>query len=69
LGCDLKDKFKINFLLHFPQQDYRIFFLPGLNSDIVTVDPKVGFEWIHTLYIGIVLALFGKCVSHFNYGF
>jgi hypothetical protein len=43
LGCDLKDKFKINLLLHFRSSDYRnlIFYL-GLNSDIVTVDlPKL----------------------------
>jgi Na+/H+ antiporter NhaC len=54
LGCDLKDKFKINLLLHFPQViTVILFFYLGLNSDIVTVDlPKVGFEWIPiTLYI------------------
>jgi Na+/H+ antiporter NhaC len=29
LGCDLKDKFKINLLLHFRSSDYRnLIFLP-----------------------------------------
>jgi Na+/H+ antiporter NhaC len=43
LGCDLKDKFKINLLLHFPAViTVILFFYLGLNSDIVTVDlPKL----------------------------
>jgi Na+/H+ antiporter NhaC len=62
LGCDLKDKFKINLFIAFPAAVITVilFFYLGLNSDIVTVDlPKVGFEWIHTLYFVIALALFG----------
>jgi hypothetical protein len=70
LGCDLKDKFKINHCIS-RSSDYRnlIFYL-GLNSDIVTVDlPKVGFEWIPIIpYILVIaLALWSKCVFYFNW--
>jgi Na+/H+ antiporter NhaC len=46
LGCELKDKFKINLFIAFPAAVITvILFFSVLNSDIVAVDPRVGFEW------------------------
>lgn len=64
LGCELKDKFKMNLFIAFPAAIFTIlvFFYLGLNSDIVTVAiPKNSFEWIAIVpyILVIVLALIG----------
>jgi hypothetical protein len=68
LGCDLKINSKSIFYC-ISRSDYHLIFYLGLNSDIVTVDPKVGFEWIPIIpYILVIaLALFGVNVFYFNY--
>ena len=64
LGCELKDKFKINLFIAFPAAIITIlvFFYLGLNSDISAVAiPKTSFEWITIVpyVLVIVLALVG----------
>jgi Na+/H+ antiporter NhaC len=64
LGCELKDKFKINLFIAFPAAVITIllFFYLGLNSDITAVPiPKSSFEWITIIpyVLVIVLALVG----------
>lgn len=64
LGCDLKDKFKINLFIAFPAAIFTIlvFFYLGLNSDIVTVAiAKNDFSWIAIVpyILVIVLAVVG----------
>ena len=64
LGCDLKDKFKINLFIAFPAAVLTIlvFFYLGLNSDIVTVAiAKNDFYWIAIVpyILVIVLAVVG----------
>ena len=64
LGCDLKDKFKINLFIAFPAAVLTIlvFFYLGLNSDIVTVAiAKSDFSWIAIVpyILVIVLAVVG----------
>ena len=64
LGCDLKDKFKINLFIAFPAAVLTIlvFFYLGLNSDIVTVAiAKNDFSWIAIVpyILVIVLAVVG----------
>ena len=64
LGCDLKDKFKINLFIAFPAAVFTIlvFFYLGLNSDIVTVAiAKNDFTWIAIVpyILVIVLAVVG----------
>lgn len=64
LGCELKDKFKINLFIAFPAAIITIivFFYLGLNSDIIAVViPKASFEWITIIpyLMVIVLALIG----------
>ncbi|TDE07289.1 Na+/H+ antiporter NhaC family protein [Flavobacterium sandaracinum] len=64
LGCDLKDKFKINVFIAFPAAILTIlvFFYLGLNSDIVTVAiAKNDFSWIAIVpyILVIVLAVVG----------
>jgi Na+/H+ antiporter NhaC len=64
LGCDLKDKFKINLFIAFPAAILTIlvFFYLGLNSDIVTVAiAKSDFSWIAIVpyILVIVLAVVG----------
>lgn len=64
LGCDLKDKFKINLFIAFPAAVFTIlvFFYLGLNSDIVTVAiAKSDFSWIAIVpyILVIVLAVVG----------
>lgn len=64
LGCDLKDKFKINLFIAFPAAVFTIlvFFYLGLNSDIVTVAiAKNDFSWIAIVpyILVIVLAIVG----------
>ena len=64
LGCDLKDKFKINLFIAFPAAVFTIlvFFYLGLNSDIVTVAiAKNNFSWIAIVpyILVIVLAVVG----------
>lgn len=64
LGCDLKDKFKINLFIAFPAAILTIlvFFYLGLNSDIVTVAiAKNDFSWIAIVpyVLVIVLAVVG----------
>lgn len=64
LGCDLKDKFKINLFIAFPAAILTIlvFFYLGLNSDIVTVAiAKNDFSWIAIVpyILVIVLAVIG----------
>ena len=64
LGCDLKDKFKINLFIAFPAAVFTIlvFFYLGLNSDIVTVAiAKNDFSWIAIVpyILVIVLAVVG----------
>lgn len=64
LGCDLKDKFKINLFIAFPAAILTIlvFFYLGLNSDIVTVAiTKNDFSWIAIVpyVLVIVLAVVG----------
>ncbi|WP_426094615.1 Na+/H+ antiporter NhaC family protein [Flavobacterium sp. DSR2-3-3] len=64
LGCDLKDKFKINLFIAFPAAVFTIlvFFYLGLNSDIVTVAiAKNDFSWIATVpyILVIILAVVG----------
>lgn len=64
LGCDLKDKFKINLFIAFPAAVFTIlvFFYLGLNSDILTVAiAKSDFSWIAIVpyILVIVLAVVG----------
>lgn len=64
LGCDLKDKFKINLFIAFPAAILTIlvFFYLGLNSDIVTVAiDKNDFSWVAIVpyILVIVLAVVG----------
>ncbi|WP_339920116.1 Na+/H+ antiporter NhaC family protein [uncultured Flavobacterium sp.] len=64
LGCELKDKFKINLFIALPAAVITIvlFFYLGLNSEIVTVElPRASFELIPIIpyILVIVLALFG----------
>lgn len=64
LGCDLKDKFKINLFIAFPAAILTIlvFFYLGLNSDIVTVAiEKNDFSWVAIVpyILVIVLAVVG----------
>ncbi|SDH11866.1 Na+/H+ antiporter NhaC [Flavobacterium omnivorum] len=64
LGCDLKDKFKINLFIAFPAAFLTIlvFFYLGSNSDIVTVAiAKSDFSWIAIVpyILVIVLAVVG----------
>ncbi|MFV8360763.1 Na+/H+ antiporter NhaC family protein [Flavobacterium sp. LS1P3] len=64
LGCDLKDKFKINLFIAFPAAilTIMVFFYLGLNSDIVTVSiAKNDFSWIAIVpyILVIVLAVVG----------
>lgn len=64
LGCDLKDKFKINLFIAFPAAVFTIlvFFYLGLNSDIVTIAiAKNDFSWfaIVPYILVIVLAVVG----------
>jgi len=64
LGCELKDKFKINLFIAFPAAIITIlvFFYLGLNSDITAVSiPKTSFEWVTIVpyVLVIVLALVG----------
>lgn len=64
LGCELKDKFKINLFIAFPAAIITIlvFFYLGLNSDITAVAiPKSSFEWVTIVpyVLVIVLALIG----------
>lgn len=64
LGCDLKDKFKINLFIAFPAAIFTILvlFYLGLNSDIVTVTiEKNDFSWIAIVpyILVIVLAVVG----------
>ena len=64
LGCDLKDKFKINLFIAFPAAilTILIFFYLGLNSDIVTVAiDKNDFSWVAIVpyILVIVLAVVG----------
>ncbi|RTY88700.1 Na+/H+ antiporter NhaC family protein [Flavobacterium sp. RSP15] len=64
LGCDLKDKFKINLFIAFPAAVLTIlvFFYLGLNSDIITVAiAKNNFSWIAIVpyILVIVLAVVG----------
>ena len=64
LGCDLKDKFKINLFIAFPAAilTIMVFFYLGLNSDIVTVAiAKSDFSWIAIVpyILVIVLAVVG----------
>ena len=64
LGCDLKDKFKINLFIAFPAAVLTIlvFFYLGLNSDIITVAiAKNNFSWIAIVpyLLVIVLAVVG----------
>lgn len=64
LGCELKDKFKINLFIAFPAAIVTIlvFFYLGLNSEIVTVDiAKTDFSWIAIVpyLLVIILALIG----------
>ena len=64
LGCDLKDKFKINLFIAFPAAVFTIlvFFYLGLNSDIVTVAiAKNDFSWIAIVpyILVIILAVVG----------
>ncbi|TDD74939.1 Na+/H+ antiporter NhaC family protein [Flavobacterium caseinilyticum] len=60
LGCDLKDKFKINLFIAFPAAILTIlvFFYLGLNSDIVTVAiEKNNFSWIAIVPYLLVIGL------------
>jgi Na+/H+ antiporter NhaC len=64
LGCELKDKFKINLFIAFPAAILTIilFFYLGLNSDIVAVAlPENSFHWISIIpyVLVIILALAG----------
>ncbi|WP_426063698.1 Na+/H+ antiporter NhaC family protein [Flavobacterium sp. DSP2-3-1] len=64
LGCDLKDKFKINLFIAFPAAVFTIlvFFYLGLKSDIVTVAiAKNDFSWIAIVpyILVIILAVVG----------
>ncbi|MBG6061695.1 Na+/H+ antiporter NhaC [Flavobacterium sp. CG_9.1] len=64
LGCELKDKFKVNLFIAFPAALFTIlvFFYLGLNSDIVTVAiAKNDFSWIAIVpyLLVIVLAVVG----------
>jgi Na+/H+ antiporter NhaC len=64
LGCDLKDKFKINMFIAFPAAVLTIlvFFYLGLNSDIITVAiAKSDFSWIAIVpyVLVIILAVVG----------
>lgn len=64
LGCDLKDKFKINLFIAFPAALFTIlvFFYLGLNSDIVAVAiARTDFSWIAIVpyIVVIVLAVVG----------
>lgn len=64
LGCELKDKFKINLFIALPASILTIIvlFYLGFNSDIQAVDiPKNTFEWITIIpyLLVIVLALCG----------
>ena len=64
LGCELKDKFKINLFIALPAAIITILvlFYLGFNSEIQTVEiPKNTFEWMAIVpyILVIVLALFG----------
>lgn len=64
LGCELKDKFKINLFIAFPASIITIIvlFYLGFSSEIETVEiPKHTFEWITIIpyVLVIVLALCG----------
>jgi Na+/H+ antiporter NhaC len=64
LGCDLKDKFKINLFIAFPAAllTILVFFYLGLNSDIVAVAiARTDFSWIAIVpyIVVIVLAVVG----------
>ena len=64
LGCELKDKFKINLFIALPASIITILvlFYLGFNSEIQAVQiPKNAFEWITIVpyILVIVLALFG----------
>ncbi|MBE0390855.1 Na+/H+ antiporter NhaC family protein [Flavobacterium sp. PL002] len=64
LGCELKDKFKVNLFIAFPAAfiTVLVFFYLGLNSDIVTVAiAKNDFSWIAIVpyVLVIILALIG----------
>lgn len=64
LGCDLKDKFKVNLFIAFPAAILTVlaFFFLGLNSDIVAVAvAKNDFSWITIVpyIVVIVLAVVG----------
>ena len=69
LGCDLKDKFKINLFIAFPAAILTIlvFFYLGLNSDIVAVAiAKNDFSWIAIVpyIVVIILAVVGVNVFY-----
>jgi Na+/H+ antiporter NhaC len=60
LGCDLKDKFKINLFIAFPAAVLTIlvFFYLGLNSDIIAVAiEKNDFSWIAIVPYVLVIIL------------
>ncbi|OAB29481.1 Na+/H+ antiporter NhaC [Flavobacterium fryxellicola] len=64
LGCELKDKFKVNLFIAFPAAllTILVFFYLGLNSDIVAVAiAKNDFSWIAIVpyLLVIVLAVIG----------
>jgi Na+/H+ antiporter NhaC len=64
LGCELKDKFKINLFIAFPAAVLTVilFFYLGLNSEIITVAiPKTSFVWMAIVpyILVIILALVG----------
>ncbi|NRS87486.1 Na+/H+ antiporter NhaC [Flavobacterium sp. 7E] len=64
LGCELKDKFKVNLFIAFPAAiiTVLVFFYLGLNSEIVTVAiAKNDFSWIAIVpyLLVIILALIG----------
>ncbi|MGO4821760.1 MULTISPECIES: Na+/H+ antiporter NhaC family protein [unclassified Flavobacterium] len=64
LGCELKDKFKINLFIAFPAAVLTVilFFYLGLNSEIITVAiPKTSFVWMAIIpyILVIILALVG----------
>ncbi|SHG37391.1 Na+/H+ antiporter NhaC [Flavobacterium micromati] len=60
LGCDLKDKFKINLFIAFPAAVLTIlvFFYLGLNSDIIAIAiEKNDFSWIAIVPYVLVIIL------------
>jgi hypothetical protein len=70
LGCDLKINSKSIFYCISRSSDYRNLFFSVLNSDIVTVDPKlVLMDSYYTLYISNCFSIiWSKCVFYFNIG-